>query len=55
MRVSSIVVPVGGHNTRTWNAVLPRTVDWLSRQFDGSVGSATPRVTRAPLAAGRRP
>jgi S-formylglutathione hydrolase FrmB len=38
MKVSSIVAPRGGHNTRNWGAMLPHAMDWLSQQFAASPG-----------------
>jgi enterochelin esterase-like enzyme len=55
LQVSSIVVPVGGHNTRNWNAVLPRAVDWLSAQFGAGLAAGPTSVARTRLAVGGRP
>lgn len=41
MRLSTIVSPTGGHNLRTYGAVLPQVMDWLGRQFGPLRASGT--------------
>lgn len=54
MRLSAIVSPTGGHNLRTYGAVLPQVMDWLGKQFGplgtgGSGGGSTTGAVTSTL------
>jgi enterochelin esterase-like enzyme len=48
MKVSSVIAPTGGHNTRNWSAMLPHAMDWLGQKFGSAPSSAAGTAAAFP-------